>query len=139
MFIVVGFNLRNDYFGFALSLEVTAVCQLIGYFLLYGCLFNLKSHNVFEGSSFSFFIFSNSFQRFPKNEPISSIVRKRDSGEVLKAIRKFEKVDYKLKKAKLDISFLVKCQNKNIIPNNFLKFRLANKNLQNSVAFKKYR
>ena len=67
--------------------------------------------------------------RFPKNESISSIVRKRYSGEVLKVIRKFEKVDYKLRKAKLDISFLVKCQNENIIPN-FLKFCLANKNLQ---------
>ena len=74
--------------------------------------------------------------RFPKNESISSIVRKRYSGEVLKVIRKFEKVDYKLRKAKLDISFLVKCQNENIIPN-FLKFRLANKNLQNSVTYKK--
>ena len=66
--------------------------------------------------------------RFPKNESISSIVPKRYNGEVLKVIRKFEKVDYKLRKAKLDISFLVKCQNENIIPN-FLKFPLANKNL----------
>ena len=75
--------------------------------------------------------------RFPKNESISSIVRKRYSGEVLKVIRKFEKVDYKLRKAKLDISFLVKCQNENIIPN-FPKFRMANKNLQNSVTYKKW-
>ena len=74
--------------------------------------------------------------RFPKNESISSIVRKRYSGEVLKAIRKFGKVDDKLRKSKLEISFLVKCQNKNII-SNFLKFRLANKNLQNSVTNKK--
>ena len=74
--------------------------------------------------------------RFPKNESISSIVRKRYSGDVLKADRKFEKVDYKLRKAKLDISFLVKCQNENIVPN-FLKFRLANKNLQNSVTYRK--
>ena len=73
--------------------------------------------------------------RFPKNESISSIVRKRYSGEVLKVISKFGKVDYKLRKAKLDISFLVKCQNENIIPN-FLKFRLANKNLQSSVTYK---
>ena len=55
---------------------------------------------------------------------------------VLRVIRKFEKVDYKLMKAKLDIDFSVKCQDENIIPN-FLKFRLANKNLQNSVAYKK--
>ena len=73
--------------------------------------------------------------RFPKNESISSIVRKRYSGEVLKVIRKFEKVDYKLRKAKLDISFLVKCQNEKVIPN-FLKIRMANKNLQNSVSYK---
>ena len=74
--------------------------------------------------------------QFPKNESISSIVRKRYSGDVLNAVRKFEKVDYKLRKAKLDISFLVKCQNENIVPN-FLKFRLANKNLQNSVTYRK--
>ena len=73
---------------------------------------------------------------FPKNESISSIVRKRYSGDVLKAVRKFEKIDYKLRKAKLDISFLVKCQNENIV-SNFLKFRLANKNLQNSVTYRK--
>ena len=46
------------------------------------------------------------------------------------------KVDYKLSKTKLDISFLVKCNNENIITN-FLKFLLANKNLQNSVTYKK--
>ena len=74
-----------------MSLEVIAVCQLIGYFLWHGCLFNLKSDNVFESSSFSFFIVSKN--TIPKNESISSIVRKRYSGEVLKAIRKFEKVD----------------------------------------------
>ena len=63
--------------------------------------------------------------QFPKNESISSIVQKIYSGDVLKAVRKFEKVDYKLKKAKLDISFLVKFQIENIIPN--FKFHLANK------------
>ena len=45
--------------------------------------------------------------RFPRNASIASIVRKRYSGEILKTIRKFEKVDYKLRKAKLDINFLI--------------------------------
>ena len=94
-----------------------------------------KDTRCFWEYQFWFFLFLARI-RFPKNESISSIVRKRYSGEVLKAIRKFEKVGYKLRKAKLDISFLVKCQNENIIPN-FLKFRLANKNLQNSVTYKK--
>ena len=74
--------------------------------------------------------------RFLKSESISSIVRRRYSGEILKAIRKFEKADYKLRKAKLDINFLVRCQHENVIPN-FLKFRLANKDLRNSVTYRK--
>ena len=47
--------------------------------------------------------------RFPKNESISSIVRKRYSGDVLKAVRKFEKVDYKLRKAKIDFDVIKMC------------------------------
>ena len=39
--------------------------------------------------------------RFPKNESIASVVGKRYSGEVLKTNCKFEKVDYKLRKANL--------------------------------------
>ena len=74
--------------------------------------------------------------RFPKSESISSIVQRRYSREILKAIRKFEKADYKLRKAKLDINFLVRCQHENVIPN-FLKFRLANKDLRNSVTYRK--
>ena len=74
--------------------------------------------------------------RFPKSESISSIVRKRYSGEILKTIRKFEKADYKLRKAKLDINFLVRCQHENVIPN-FLKFRLGKKDLGSSVTYRK--
>ena len=72
--------------------------------------------------------------RFPRNESIPSIVRRRYSGEILKTIRKFEKVDYKVRKAKLDINFLIKCQRENVIPN-FLRFRLANKDLRNSITY----
>ena len=66
--------------------------------------------------------------QFPRNESIASIIRKRYSGKISKTIRKFEKVDYKLRMAKLDINFLIKCQRENVIPN-FLKFCLANKDL----------
>ena len=59
---------------------------------------------------------------------------KRYSGEILKTIHKLEKVDYRLRKAKLDINFLVKCQQEKVIPN-FLKFCLANKDLPNSVTY----
>lgn len=46
------------------------------------------------------------------------------SGEILKVIRKFEKVDYKLRKGKLGVSFSIKCQLENVIAN-FLKFCLT--------------
>ena len=72
--------------------------------------------------------------RFPRNESIASIVRKRYRGEILMEIRKFEKVDCKLWKAKLYINFLIKYQPENVIPN-FLKFHLANKDLRNSVTY----
>ena len=94
----------------------------------------MKSDNAFESSSFSFFILAR--LRFPKSESISSIVRRRYSGQILKAIRKFEKADYKLRKAKLDINLFVRCQHENVIPN-FLKFRLANKDLRNSITYRK--
>ena len=48
--------------------------------------------------------------QFPRNESIASIVWKRYRGEISKSFRKFEKMDYKLRKAKLDINFLIKCQ-----------------------------
>ena len=67
------------------------------------------------------------------NESIACIVRKKYIREILKAIRKFEQVDHKLRKAKLDIDFSIKCQRENVIPN-FHKFRLANKDLPNSVT-----
>ena len=40
-------------------------------------------------------------------------------------------------KGKLDISFLVRYQNENITPN-VLKFHLANKDLGNSITYRKY-
>ena len=67
--------------------------------------------------------------RFPTNESIVYIVRKRYSGEILKTIHKLEKVDYKLRKAKLNINFLIKYQRENVIPN-ILKFRLVKRDHQ---------
>ena len=48
---------------------------------------------------------------------------------------RFEKVDFKFKKATLDLGFLFYCRNNNLIPT-FLKFKLANKTLANSDVYK---
>ena len=50
-------------------------------------------------------------------------------------VRKIEKLDFKLRKAKLDLNVLCKCENNDIMPN-FLCFRTANKDLKDSNTFK---
>ena len=48
---------------------------------------------------------------------------------------RFEKVDFKFKKAALDLGFLFYCRNNNLIPT-FLKFKLANETFANSDVYK---
>ena len=50
-------------------------------------------------------------------------------------VRKLEKLDFKLRKAKPDIGFLCNCDNNIIIPK-FLRFRIANRNIKDSNAYK---
>ena len=45
--------------------------------------------------------------RFPKSKSISDIIRGRYSQSTFKRIRKFEKLDYRLRKAELDLEFLL--------------------------------
>ena len=73
--------------------------------------------------------------RFPKTESIVSIICRRYGEKLLKEVRKFEKLDYKLRKVQLDLDFLSNCKDNDIIPN-FLNFRLANKKLQDSFPYK---
>ena len=73
--------------------------------------------------------------RFPKTESIASIIRRRYGEKLLKEVRKFEKLDYKLRKVQLHLDFLTNCKDNDIIPN-FLNFRLANKKLQDSFSYK---
>ena len=72
--------------------------------------------------------------RFPSHKSIAEIIRNRYGKDMVKLIRKFEKVDYKHRKAQLDLAFLEYCQRYNFIPN-FLHFRVANKNLRSSTAY----
>ena len=73
---------------------------------------------------------------FPCNESIPSVIRRRYGHDTLKLLQNFEKLNYKIRNVELDICFLRKCESKDVVPN-FLKFCLANKNLKNSVTYKK--
>ena len=70
---------------------------------------------------------------FRTSKSISNIIKERYGCEILKLIRRFEKIDFKFNKATLDLDFLYYCHNNNLIPT-FLK--LPNKKLANSDVYK---
>ena len=67
--------------------------------------------------------------RFP-----TFILRCRDGNTLVKEVRKFEKIGYKLRKCKLDLAFLETCLENKIILK-FLKFRVSNLHLNTSRIY----
>jgi len=72
--------------------------------------------------------------RFPSGLSIAEVIRKRYGQTILKLIRKFEKYDFKLKKAQLDHKFLLICKEYKVFPK-FLNFKVANHNLRFSDTY----
>ena len=72
--------------------------------------------------------------RFPAQLSIINVLRKRYGDTVVKQVRKLEKLDFKYKKASLDLQFLQTCKRQNVIPN-FLNFKVANRRLLTSNAY----
>ena len=72
--------------------------------------------------------------RFPHSKSLSQIIRRRCGDKTIKRLRKFEKIDHRLRKAEFDLEFLVKCSDNNLIPK-FLNFRLANTSLRFSLTY----
>ena len=72
--------------------------------------------------------------RFPVDQSIPTIVRQRYNVSTVQALRTFEKIDRKLRKAELDLSFLDKCDELGLIPK-FLLFKVANRHLRNSKTY----
>ena len=73
--------------------------------------------------------------RFPPNKSVADIIRTRYGDATLRNIRKFEKLDFKKRKALLDINYLETCKDANVIPR-FLQFRTANTNVKTSNTYK---
>ena len=71
--------------------------------------------------------------RFLHSKSLSQIIR-RYGDKIIKRLRKFGKTDYRLRKAELDLEFLVKCRDNNLI-SKFLNFRLANRSLRFSLTY----
>ena len=74
--------------------------------------------------------------RFPRGKSTVDIIRNRYGEAFVKKIRRFEKCDFKLRKCHLDLRFLLDCKKNGVIPK-FLRFKLANRHLNNSHVYRK--
>ena len=74
--------------------------------------------------------------RFSSRLSFLQVIRNQYGDTIVKLVRKFEKVEFKHRKAALDLNFSQTCRTFNVIPN-FLQFRVANKSLQKSQAHQK--
>ena len=73
---------------------------------------------------------------FPSRLSLLQLIRNWYEGTVVKLVHKFEKVDFKHRKAALDLNFLQSCRGFNVITK-FLQFRVANKSFQRLQAYQK--
>ena len=74
--------------------------------------------------------------RFPLSKSMSQIISSRYGDTTIKRLRKLEKIDYSLRKAELDLEFLIRCRDNNVKPR-FLNFRSANDTLKSSLTYAK--
>ena len=72
--------------------------------------------------------------RFPAQDSIIKILRRRYGDDLVKKVLKLEKFDFKYTKALLDMEFLQSCKKEKLIPK-FLQFKVANKRLESSEAY----
>ena len=71
---------------------------------------------------------------FRRGQSIADVIRKRYRDKALKNVRKFERLDYQVRKCQLDIELLNTCHRYNVILN-FLRFRVTNKTLKDSLSY----
>ena len=72
--------------------------------------------------------------RFPKNLSLIQVIHKRYSNTVVKLVRRFEKLNFKHRKATLDLQFLKTCQEFKVTPK-FLQFCVANDSHRQSQTY----
>ena len=65
----------------------------------------------------------------------SEVIRKRYNDNTVKQIRKFEKLDYKIRKDEAELEFLMSCQHHQLTPK-FLNFKVASSNLYYSKTYR---
>ena len=74
--------------------------------------------------------------RFPSEKSVAEVTRKRYNDNIVKQIRKFEKLDYKIRKNEADLELLKSCLHNQLTPT-FLNFKVASSNLRYSKTYRK--
>ena len=72
--------------------------------------------------------------RFPASFALIGVLRKRYGRDLVQEVRTLEKLDFKHKKAILDLEFLISCRKNSVFPK-FLQFKVSNKQLRASKAY----
>ena len=75
--------------------------------------------------------------RFPRNQPIPTVINRRYGRATTACFRKLEKTTKQFHKASLDLDFLLKCNAYNVFPK-FLRFKLYRKCLHNTSLYKNF-
>ena len=73
--------------------------------------------------------------KFPLDKSIANLIRSRYNDKAVKLIRRFEKLDFKLRKNEADLDFLQSCQQNHLRPK-FLNFKVASSSLHFSRTYK---
>ena len=74
--------------------------------------------------------------RFLKNLSLIQVIHKRRGNTVDTLVRRFEKLDFKHRKAALDLQFLKTCQEFKVTPK-FLQYRVPNDSLRQFQTYQK--
>ena len=66
---------------------------------------------------------------------MANVIRSRYNDEIVKQVRRFEKLDFKIRKNEANLDFLQSCQQNNLIPK-FLNFKVASSSLRFPRTYK---
>ena len=69
---------------------------------------------------------------FQKSKSLSGIIRCRYGNHVLKIIRRYQKLDYRMRKLDLDIKFLNTCQSIDLCPT-FIQYKISSTRFNSNV------
>ena len=72
--------------------------------------------------------------RFPRTRSLAEVIRDRYGSHILKFTRKYEKLEYKIRKVDADIEFLEACVDNNLCPT-FLRYKMSTKRLRHSDSY----